>query len=323
MHGGACVVLERLLKTRTWPLVLPPVVVIAVLHASAISDLVGVAMLPAPADLAVAPAARPLPGGASSGPTARSAEPILSRNPFDHVTGSLHPSLPAESSEASPASDTDPWSAPACDGIQVSVVVASDDPEWSFAGIATPKAKAALHRRGDELDGEKVVFVGADRVWFAHGGALCQAKVHDGKKVAAAPAPAASASSAPPARGASTVDPAIKKGIRKLSDTSFQIDRGVVDRILENQAELMKQARIVPEQENGRVVGIRLAGVRPDSLLSTLGMLNGDRLQTINGFEMANPEKALEAYARLRTADKLTIQLTRGGKAMNLDYDIR
>jgi general secretion pathway protein C len=85
----------------------------------------------------------------------------------------------------------------------------------------------------------------------------------------------------------------------------------------------MRQARIVPEQENGRVVGIRLMGVRPDSLLSTLGMQNGDRLQTINGFEMASPEKALEAYARLRTADKLTISLNRGGKAMNLDYDIR
>jgi general secretion pathway protein C len=52
-------------------------------------------------------------------------------------------------------------------------------------------------------------------------------------------------------------------------------------------------------------------------------MQNGDRLQTINGFEMASPEKALEAYARLRTADKLTISLNRGGKAMNLDYDIR
>ena len=66
----------------------------------------------------------------------------------------------------------------------------------------------------------------------------------------------------------------------------------------ENQAELMRSARIVPEQENGKVVGIRLFGIRPETLLGTLGLENGDRLQTINGFDMASPEKALEAMRR-------------------------
>ena len=104
----------------------------------------------------------------------------------------------------------------------------------------------------------------------------------------------------------------------KVSATEYNIDRGVVDKILENQADLMRTARIVPEQENGKLVGIRMFGVRPDTLLGTLGMQNGDRLQTINGFDMTSPEKALEAYARLRTADKLTVSLNRGGQPLNL-----
>src|SRR5690606_34061284 len=99
----------------------------------------------------------------------------------------------------------------------------------------------------------------------------------------------------------------------------YNIDRGVVDKILENQADLMRQARIVPEQENGRVVGIRLYGVRQETLLGVLGMENGDRLQTINGYDMSSPEKALAAYARLRTADRLTISLARRGQSMNVD----
>ena len=37
----------------------------------------------------------------------------------------------------------------------------------------------------------------------------------------------------------------------------------------------------------------------------------------------SSPEKVLEAYARLRTADKLTVQINRGGKNMNLDDNIR
>jgi general secretion pathway protein C len=63
--------------------------------------------------------------------------------------------------------------------------------------------------------------------------------------------------------------------------------------------------------------------IRPDTLLGTLGMENGDRLQQINGFDMTSPEKALEAYARLRTADKLTVQVTRRGQLTNLDYNIK
>jgi general secretion pathway protein C len=137
-------------------------------------------------------------------------------------------------------------------------------------------------------------------------------------------APAASMPAPPPAAGgAGSVGDDIKKGIQKVGPNEFNVDRGVVDKILENQAELMRQARIVPEQENGKVVGIRLFGVRPDTLLGTLGMENGDRLQTINGFDMTSPEKALEAYARLRTADHLTVTVNRKGQDTNLDYNIK
>ena len=89
----------------------------------------------------------------------------------------------------------------------------------------------------------------------------------------------------------------------------------MVDKILENQAELMRSARIVPEQKDGKVVGVRMFGIRPDTLLGTLGLQNGDRLETINGFNMASPEKALEAYARLRTAGNLNVKVNRRGAA--------
>ncbi len=52
-------------------------------------------------------------------------------------------------------------------------------------------------------------------------------------------------------------------------------------------------------------------------------MENGDRLQTINGVDMTSPEKALEAYARLRTADQLVVQVNRRGSNMNLYYNIK
>lgn len=302
------------------------VAIVALLNARAVAELVGIALAPDAKALAAAPPLR-VSAAVSAAARSPSAAPILDRNPFDHVTGALRPPEPAtlEAPEALPSVE-DPWSAPVCDGVSVLVVVASDDESWSYASLASGDGKRHLLRRGGELGPRKVHFIGWDRVWLTGEGPMCQALLFAAKKapLAASPPPVASVvPAAPVTRGAKPLDPELRKGIRQMSPTEFAIDRGVVDRILENQSELMRQARIIPEQENGRTVGIRMVGIKPDSLLGVLGMQNGDRLQTINGFDMASPEKALEAYARLRTAEKLTVQVNRGGKNMNIDYNIR
>jgi general secretion pathway protein C len=321
---------DQILKRHFWAVLLVLTGLAAYLGASGITQLAGASLgaderqLSAPPLLANAPSP-----SASAGPHTTNADPILSRNPFDSQTGPLN-RLPVEDTEGlqSQAVDlSDPMSAPPCDGVKVLVIAASTDPEWSFAAMSTggEGSKSVLRRRGGEIGGKTVKFVGWDRVWLTSGNALCQAEMF---KVEEAPktAPAASSSAPPPpasSGGASSLSPDIAKGIVKVSATEFNVDRGVVDKILENQAELMRQARIVPEQENGKVVGIRMFGVRPDTLLGHLGMENGDRLQSINGFDMASPEKALEAYARLRTADHLTVSINRRGQNTNLDYNIK
>jgi len=62
----------------------------------------------------------------------------------------------------------------------------------------------------------------------------------------------------------------------------------------------MRSARVVPEKEGDKVVGIRLFGIRQDSLLGTLGLENGDRLSSINGFEMSDPRLRGVTIAEVR-----------------------
>lgn len=318
--------LDQVLKKNFWLVVLPLVGIAAFLNAQAVAQLVGVGLQPDEKQLALAPAvARGVKSSSASGVARNvSADPILDRNPFDHVTGPLRGSaIPEFSTGGTGELDTsDIWNVPACDGVKVLVITASSDPDWSFAAMSGGDGKAQLRRRGGEVSGKKVHFIGWDRVWLDNGGALCQARVFDQATItpAAAPAPVAST---PPTAGGKGLDPTIRSGIQKVSATEFNVDRGTLDKILENQADLMRQARVVPEQENGKTVGIRMFGVKQDSLLGVLGMENGDRLQTINGFDMSSPEKALEAYARLRTADKLTVQINRKGQTLNLDYHIK
>jgi general secretion pathway protein C len=253
-----------------------------------------------------------------------SAKEILSRNPFDSVTGPLDGSQLEMTIPPPPAPDqSDPYQDPECSVGKVLLITAADDPQWSFAAIAGSDGKSQLRRQGDDVSGHTVYYIGWDRVWLMQGATRCQMRVGSGQQVAkSTPTPVPSATPKDSKKG-KKVPPEIASKIQKVSENEFNVERSVVDQILENQAELMKSARIVPEKEGDKVVGIRLFGIRPDSLLGTLGLENGDRLQTINGFDMSSPEKALEAYARLRTAERLTVTINRRGKNQNIDFNIK
>src|SRR5262249_51908469 len=144
-----------------------------------------------------------------------------------------------------------------CDGARAVVIAASEDTEWSFATLIGADNRTILRRRGDELDGKKVLFVG-ERVWLAgKNGARCQIELGKAPpKSAAAPAPASgSKSSLPP-------------GIRRTGDRAYDIDRSAIDAVIQNPRDLMN-ARFLPEKEGDRMVGVRVSGVRPGSLLAT------------------------------------------------------
>ncbi len=311
--------------------ILALIAVAAYFQAAGITQLAGSALAPDDKGLAGPPVPRShAPAPASSAPEdhTSSARWIMERNPFDSVTPRPLDAAPVVDG-GGPEAVIDlehSENAPPCDGVKALIIVASAEPGWSMAALSaagTPQTK--LVRVGEEIGGGRIVqIIEWNRVVLSLGSALCQMQMFKPSK----PAATAAATPAPPpppapAGGPASLPADIASKIQKVSANEFNVDRQVVDKILENQAELMKSARIVPEQENGKVVGIRLFGIRPDTLLGTLGLENGDRLQTINGFDMASPEKALEAYARLRTADHLTVQVNRRGGNQNIDFNIK
>jgi general secretion pathway protein C len=323
--------LDKLLKRHFWVVILAFVGVAAFFHAQAITQIIGFRLAPDETELAAIRTRRlPMPGSSTTGNTRDlSATAILKRNAFDSVTGPLDaPLLDVNLPEAGAVAvdPTDPMNAPECEGLKVIVIAASTDPDWSFASF-TPTTggadtKSVMRRRGGDVSGKTVEFIGWDRVWLMNGATRCQLAMFRPPPPPGAPPPKPAGEKSK-SGGGDELTKEISKGIQKISATEFKIERGVVDKILENTAALMTQVRIVPEKDGDKATGIRLFGVKPDSLLGVLGMENGDRLQTINGFDMTNPEKALEAYARLRTADHLTVSVNRKGASTNLDYAIQ
>ena len=307
----------------------------AYFQASGMTQLIGALVAPAGDEPHASTPRKPLLASIADGRDT-SATAILDRNPFDSVTGPLHPPPPAPSSSAGapPGADRDPYADPECDVARVVLIASSEDPDWSFAALQGPDGKTTLHRRGSDFFGGKVDFIGSrrapedappaaddpahgiwERVWLiAPNGTRCQLAL--GVKPKSMP----KTGPTPPAPSGGGND--VMSKIHKVRENEFEVDRSAVEAIIANPAELMR-TRVVPEKEGDRVVGLKLLNIRPNSLLSNLGIQNGDRLTSINGFEMNDPVKMVEAYNKLLRADHLAVDVVRNGKPMSIGFSIK
>ena len=305
-------------------------IVLATLASCAFFLAQGSTQLVAAAWMPARPAATKAPVPGSDAPAKGELPPdkiaILTRNMFDPTTGPLWPPKSTATPESLAAENTattelaDGQMPPACEGSVrlVAAIYSTREPEWSFASLSTGSGSPLLYRIGNQVDGKEVDSVYPEAVFLKQAnGALCSLTMFKPPN-APTPPPAAKAAEAPSAQG----DAETEGGIRKQSETKYQVQRSLVDKLLSNQAELMRSARVVPHEENGRVVGVKLYGIRRSSLLGKLGIQNGDMLRTINGFDMTSPDSALEAYAKLRSASNLSVALVRRGSAVTMDYQI-
>jgi general secretion pathway protein C len=266
------------------------------------------------------------------------AEAILQRNMFDSSTSPMSwiEEKPVEPPVAGAEENTfvdDPNREPsACQGALrlVASMVVPRVPMLSFASIESG-GKTLLYRPGMQVEGHEVVGIREHRVFLRPtGSALCQIAMFVPPPVAGAPTaemPPSEPSMPPPPAETRTSgglsEDELSAGITQVSDTSYNVSRTLLDKVLGNQAELMRAARIIPFEENGRVVGVKVYGIRRSSLLGKLGVQNGDVLRTINGFDLSSPDSALEAYTKLREMDQFSIAMIRRGQPRTMEYSVK
>jgi general secretion pathway protein C len=135
--------------------------------------------------------------------------------------------------------------------------------------------------------------------------------------------PVAAADPAPSGEPTDDLQAAVDSGIKKLDETTYEIDKSLVDKVLLNPMAVVKGARVVPAMKNGKPDGFKLYAIRPTSAFAKLGLTNGDTVTSINGFELNTADKALEVYTKLREATSLELELNRRGKPVTLKYTIR
>jgi len=318
---------ERILRRYFGVIPLGCVAVVAYLHALAIRELIASALVKprsAAAFASCTPRA-PLDQFKHRG----TAKAILSRNAFDSITGPIDEDLAPSrtASELAVRIPTDPLAVPPCADTRAVIVTESNDLNDSIAALqGTKEAQAKLTRIGDEFAGMRVAYIGynprqrSPAVWLIRGSELCQTLLF-ARQV---PVVAAESNKAEPASlsGQSKFVQEIASKIKKVDDHEFHIERIAVEKLLAEQDALFQAVRVLPDRQDGNVVGLRLLGIRPDTVFAVLGLKNGDRLDNINGYSVASPEKLLEVYMRLRTAEGLRIEGSRDAKPFSIDYKI-
>lgn len=349
--------LETLLRRYPWVITLVALVPCAYFAAKGTGEMVGAKVFAADTEAL----ARPLPATTTtaSEPAAqnrhvRDRQAIVHRNVFDSDAGCLDcPDAAADAAvdgavvAANPLDDrilppeacmrrdadagvpSSQFPQPCESQAKIVGAVVSELDEWSFAFVQITQGGTSMpFRQGQQIDGRTVSLVGhcgavGAYVLLRQSGAPRCFLAQIMPPRAAPPPPPTPVPTATPAPETGSALSAALEGIERSGANEFNVRRSTVDRILENQAELMRTTRIMPHEEGGRVVGVQLFGVRGNSLLGRLGMQNGDVLNRINGLEIASPDRALEAYSRLRTSDHLQISITRNGQPVNIDFNIR
>ncbi len=203
--------------------------------------------------------------------------------------------------------------------------------KWSIAVMRDTEDKSTgPFGVGAKIRGATIIEIQEMRLYLDNGG---KTEFLDLLEPAAAPSSGGIAGVAPslPYAAAPTIasaasDPLsaeLDRGIKKLSENSYEIQRSTLESVLGNMNLLSRSARIVPEIRDGKAAGFRLYSVRPDGPFAKIGMQNGDVISSINGLEITSPERALEVYSKLKSASHLSLGLERNGQKVSKDYGVR
>lgn len=104
---------------------------------------------------------------------------------------------------------------------------------------------------------------------------------------------------------------------------SYLIDQRALNAALDNPAQAMSDARLLPSQKDGKVEGFRASEVKPNGVFGLIGIKNGDVLLRLNDFPMDSPDKALQSFISLKGQSRLKLDIIRDGQPQTFNYDIR
>lgn len=86
---------------------------------------------------------------------------------------------------------------------------------------------------------------------------------------------------------------------------------------------IWKNIGIQPYRKGGALKGFQVRFIRKDSDFEKLGLRRGDIITAINGEEIVDYSTPMEIMKNLESLDALSLQIKRGKKELELEYEVR
>ncbi|MSP91037.1 MAG: hypothetical protein EXR79_04415 [Myxococcales bacterium] len=236
---------------------------------------------------------------------------------------------PAEPPPEVPATPHEPTYDPTTLPIKLLGTMVVSPETWSSATLELERQNQKIVAQGTEILGGQATVYAIRRNYVV---------LKEGDKLTIAPlypregGPSTSEATPPPSPLPTRSEPERQRladagpkvdGVRKVSETAYQLDRSHVNDKLKDLASLGQQVRVVPNYRGGKYDGVRLIGMSDESLFKQIGFGNGDILMAVNGDRVDSPNKALSLYEALKNKSRLTVLLERDGIAKTLRYTVR
>lgn len=268
----------------------------------------------------------------------------------DIKTAELVYSRPASFAEAGATGDlhsfaeTNPFHAdpmPGTPGAEESAAAAEEEAKnalkdmtlrGTLPGIAAwiaDKENTRFYLRGQKISGYTLEEIRYNRVTLAdtdqqrHTLHLIFARGEEGKAPMAKTT--ASAKTAPKRRSNAAKAQTQKSddfpGIEPASgDMEGVVPRELVDKLLMDPYDELSKLRMEPSKEGD---GLQLKRIDKDSVFARVGVARGDVIQAVNGVEIKNMADAANAVNSLMSGTRFDIKVQRGGKPLDLKYQVK
>jgi len=339
---------ENLLKKYFWVLQLVLVLLIALLAALSVTNLISAKVAPL---LVLAP---PAPSTTDAN-TQANADPSRKLSNLDNAVWRPEPKVeapPAEEPVEEPVEEPAPAFAegeyPLSDlDVTLTGTTVASSAQWSMALVIDRKSSGTLLlQEGDRiLEDAELVKIERDRIVIRRNNQLEQIDLESdgkpkppGKYTPPKRAPASTPLSARPSNlsAGKAVSAAggkgndkfadLKKGIEKVKDGEYAVDRSVLSQVLTNPEKFKDGTQVRPNYKNGKPNGFRLSGLSAGSPLYDIGLRPGDVITAVNGTSLDSPNKALQLYQKmgnLSGVNNVSVTVERGGKSQNLSYKLK
>ena len=102
---------------------------------------------------------------------------------------------------------------------------------------------------------------------------------------------------------------------------NIKSNRLQTEKVFKKVNNLMGQANIKPYFEKGKIGGIILTRIKPDSLFNKMGLKNGDIIKGVNGENIESVDDIQEFYKSLKASPDVRLQIKRKGKHKDIIWE--